>query len=367
MATDNRTDRLFPDVTEHYGTELHVSTDLDFPVPQENYDEPDDGAFDDVILPIVQVEPIPTAAQVVDDHFTSDNDPTDELSTILPVYVSDYADDTVATEAAYDEPEPSVEFDDLAEDPDPLAHAPDWVRAHIPRHPLVMDDQSGKRRSPRLPRRSGKSGEAAADVAPTEPVATSKVREPKVPKVRVSSGERSPWVMRGAAAAVAAVVIGTAAAVLGSAADNGETSSATPAAVTTVRTSALSAAEPVWCESSSTGGKTIGRGAGDTTTGIGLIQAFDYAYYVLRDGAKVASMMLTPNPVATIQASINDAAAIGTEHCLTIAATANPNVFDVGLLLRTGSDSEGSVPQRITLANSGSGSGLKIATIEEIR
>jgi hypothetical protein len=109
----------------------------------------------------------------------------------------------------------------------------------------------------------------------------------------------------------------------------------------------------------------IGRGAGDPTNGVGLIQAFDYAYYVQRDGAKVASMMVTPNPVSTIQASINEAAAIGTEHCLTITPTANPNVFDVELLLRTDSDSEGSVPQRITLANSGSG--LKIATIEEIR
>lgn len=356
MATDNRTDQLFPDVTEHYGNDLLVSNDVDFPVPQENYDDnsaDDYGADSDVILPIMQVT---TTAPSVDAHGEVHDAPTEELPTVHPA-------DDIYTDAADD-----VE-DDVVNAADPLAHAPDWVHAHIPRHPLVMEDQSRKRKSARLPRRAARPADESADSPPAETVAAPgpkvrKVREPKPPKVRASSEERNPWIMRGAAAAAVAVVVGLAATALGSS-DDPQTPSATGASATAGPVAVTTAAKPSWCESSSAGGKVVGRGAGDPSNGVGLIQAFDYAYYVLRDGAKVASMMLTPNPVATIQSSINEAAAIGTEHCLTIAPTPNPNVFDVGLLLRTESDSEGSVPQRITLANSGSG--LKIATIEEIR
>lgn len=58
------------------------------------------------------------------------------------------------------------------------------------------------------------------------------------------------------------------------------------------------------------------------------------------------------------------AAALGTEHCLTIAPTANANVFDVQLQLRAASGTESGATQRITLAQAGSG--LKIAALEEI-
>lgn len=360
MATDNRTDQLFPDVIEHYGTDLHVSNDVDFPVPQENYDDNSSdeyGVESDFILPIVQVSAAPAG---------SDDNPTEEL----PVYVDELSPDDSEPVAADYSPDGDGGFD---EDADPLAAAPDWVRAHIPRHPLVMDDQSRRRKSPRLPRRTPKQIDTPDDVAPAESVAAPQPKErkerapkpAKAPKVRSSSDERNPWVVRGAAVAVAAVVIGAAIAALSSSSDDAGPPAATGASITVGPTVATTAVAPTWCENSSTGGKVIGRGAGDPTNGVGLIQAFDYAYYVQRDGAKVASMMVTPNPVSTIQASINEAAAIGTEHCLTITPTANPNVFDVELLLRTDSDSEGSVPQRITLANSGSG--LKIATIEEIR
>lgn len=361
MATDNRTDQLFPDVTEHYGADFHVSSDVDFPVPQENYDDhssDDYGDESDVILPIMQVT-VPAPVDVVDED--SHDGPTEELPAV-PVYVDDQPlyDDT----AAADEPVDSgSDIDD-----DPLADAPDWVQAHIPRHPLVLEDQSRKRRSPRLPRRAPNPADSLSvePVAPPEPKER-KERAPKpakAPKVRTSSGDRNPWIMRGAAAAVVAVVLGLTATALSSS-DEPQAPSVARTSATAGSTAVTTASAPVWCESSSTGGKVVGRGAGDPATGVGLIQAFDYAYYVLRDGAKVASMMANPNPVATIQASINDAAAIGTEHCLTIAPTPNPDVFDVELLLRTESDSEGSVPQRITVANSATG--LKIATIEEIR
>ena len=75
-------------------------------------------------------------------------------------------------------------------------------------------------------------------------------------------------------------------------------------------------------------------------------------------------MYVTPQPLPPLQASIDAAAALGTEHCLTISPTPTPNVFEVQLLLRTGAGTEGSTKQRITVADAGSG--LKIATLEEI-
>ncbi|MGW4336636.1 hypothetical protein ACWEK5_28070 [Rhodococcus koreensis] len=381
MATDNRTDQLFPDVPEHYGNDIiDTSGDVDFPVPQENYDTDhpiaDETLVEDVVLPVVDVEPAHPAepAAVAD----SDDEPTDEVTAVLPVYGwADDQDDTVVddAQAAAPEPEPAaplVEFgaeplveytDDV--DADPYAQAPDWVRAHIPRGPLVAQEQARRGLSVRLPRRPARTAVERTD-GPDEAVAP----EPKTPKTPKSKSvretgdsKRNPWVLGGAAAAVLAVVAGTAVVALGSADDADVAVPPRPSSVQAAGHS--SAAEPAWCENSSGPGKITGRGPGDLTSGPGLIQAFDYAYYVEHDGAKVASMMLTPNPVGTIQASIDAAAATGAAHCLTIAATPHPNVFDVQLLLRTDSGSESSIPQRITVADSASG--LKIATLEEIR
>lgn len=373
MATDNRTDQLFPDVPEHYGNDIiDMSGDVDFPVPQENYDtnEPtaDEASYEDVVLPVVQVEP-----ETPDEPATvaaPDDDPTDEMTTVLPVYGWSEDDDQHDTSATYPQVtdagldvEPLFEYAEGV-DSDPYADAPDWVRAHIPRGPLVAQDQARRGLSARLPRRPTKAAVEHADV-PDDVVAPA----PKKPKVKpdresAAASKKNPWVLVGAGAAALAVVAGTVV-VLGSS-DN-STDVAVPPLPSSVRAAgpSVEANEPAWCESSTGGGKIVGRGPGDLTSGPGLIQAFDYAYYVEHDGAKVASMMLTPNPVGTIQASIDAAAATGAAHCLTIAATPNPNAFDVRLLLRTDSGSESTIPQRITVADSGAG--LKIATLEEIR
>ncbi|MFD9663416.1 hypothetical protein ACFWAY_17595 [Rhodococcus sp. NPDC059968] len=370
MATDNRTDQLFPDVPEHYGDAIiDLSGDVDFPVPQENYDTgypaADEAPYEDVVLPVVQMEPeIPDAPSSVAEH---DDDPT----TVLPVYGWSEADehDTAVenpqTDAADPGGEPAIEFPEV--DADPYADAPDWVRAHIPRGPLVAQEQARRGLSVRLPRRPARASVVPDDV-PDDVVAPAP-KEPKKSKVKparesAAGGKKNPWVIVGAGAAALAVVAGTVV-VLGSS-DN-STDVAVPPLPSSVQAAGPSVAadEPAWCESSTGGGKIVGRGPGDRTNGPGLIQEFDYAYYVERDGAKVASMMLTPNPVGTIQASIDAAAATGAAHCLTIAATPNPNAFDVQLLLRTDSGSESTIPQRITVADSGAG--LKIATLEEIR
>lgn len=374
MATDNRTDQLFPDVPEHYGDAIiDLSGDVDFPVPQENYDTDypavDEAPYEDVVLPVVQMEPkIPDAPSPVAEH---DDDPTGELTTVLPVYGWSEADEHDTTvenpqaKAADLVGESAIEF--LEVDADPYADAPDWVRAHIPRGPLVAQEQARRGLSARLPRRPARASVEHADV-PDDVVAPAP-KKPKKPKVKparesAADGKKNPWVLFGAGAAALAVVAGTVV-VLGSS-DN-STDVAVPPLPSSVRFvgPSVAANEPAWCESSTGGGKIVGRGPGDRTSGPGLIQAFDYAYYVERDGATVASMMLTPNPVGTIQASIDAAAATGAAHCLTIAATPNPNAFDVQLLLRTDSGSESTIPQRITVADAGAG--LKIATLEEIR
>jgi hypothetical protein len=371
MATDNRTDQLFPDVPEHYGNDLiDMSGDVDFPVPQENYDTDhstaDEAPYEDVVLPVVQMEPeTPDEPSTVAEP---DDDPTDELNTVLPVYGWSEADEhdatveTPQTDAADLDGDPAIEFPEV--DADPYADAPDWVRAHIPRGPLVAQEQARRGLSVRRPRRPARASVEHADVP--DDVVSPAPQEPKVKPARESAadGKKNPWVLVGAGAAALAVVAGTVV-VLGSS-DN-STDVAVPPLPSSVRVAgpSVTADEPAWCESSTGGGKIVGRGPGDLTSGPGLIQAFDYAYYVEHDGAKVASMMLTPNPVGTIQASIDAAAATGAAHCLTIAATPNPNAFDVQLLLRTDSGSESTIPQRITVADAGAG--LKIATLEEIR
>lgn len=370
MATDNRTDQLFPDVTEHYGNDIiDMSGDVAFPVPQENYDTelPTDALYDDVVLPVVPVAPaIPHDPS---DVATYAEDPTDEFPVVLPVDVASTATERSSADnyRQVGEAESQFEYaaDDVAElESDPYADAPDWVRAHIPRGPLVAEVQARRGVSARLPRRPARATVRAADL-PDEVIAA----EPKTPTGgparETADSKKNPWLVGGAAAAVLAVVAGTVV-VLASSDDSGDVAvPPLPSSTQSAENSAAAASEESWCQGSTMNGQVIGRGPGDLTTGPGLIQAFDYAYYVERDAAKVTSMYVNPNPVGPIQASIDAAAALGTEHCLTIAPTPNPNVFDVQLRLRTEAGSEGSDRQRITVADSGSG--LKIATLEEIR
>lgn len=369
MATDNRTDQLFPDVTEHYGNDIiDMSGDVAFPVPQENYDTelPTDALYDDVVLPVVPVAP--ATPHDPSNVATYNEDPTDEFPVVLPVDVAN-----TATERSSDdnyqpvgEAEPQFEYADAENaaelESDPYADAPDWVRAHIPRGPLVAEVQARRGVSARLPRRPARAAAQAADV-PAKVIAA----EPKTPTGgpahETADSKKNPWLVGGAAAAVLAVVAGTVVVLASS--DNSGDVAVPPLPSSTQSAENSAAGEQSWCEDSTKNGQVIGRGPGDRTTGPGLIQAFDYAYYVERDAAKVTSMYVNPNPVGPIQASIDAAAALGTEHCLTIAPTPNPNVFDVQLRLRTEAGSEGADRQRITVADSGSG--LKIATLEEIR
>lgn len=125
-----------------------------------------------------------------------------------------------------------------------------------------------------------------------------------------------------------------------------------------------SAASTAWCADEVSEGRSVGRGPGTVDNGPGVIRAFDHAYYAERNGGRVASLMVTPNPVPEIQKWIDDVP-VGTEHCVTIASTPDPNAYMVDLALRMPDGTDGTIRQRITVA--ASPGGFKIATVEDLR
>lgn len=335
MATDNRTEHvLFPDVTEHYEPVPGPGGDVYFPVPHENYPR----------------EPISEPAGT--------ERPSERI--VLAVQLEPETRQNVVDEApvtALKDGPVVVEFLDT---PDRPAHAPDWVRAHLPRHPLAVPDNRCRGlggalgRSPRrISVAAPVEGSAPTGRVPMEPASTNSGR-------RSSRGRRKPWLIAGVAVSVLSAALAATVSAVGGA--DGDTEAAAVPSAASTATAAL-AASSAWCAESSTDGRVVGRGAGDRATEPGVIQAFDHAYYVGRDGALVASMMLTPNPVPQIQTAI-DAVPVGTEHCLTITPTDTAHVYGVELTLLLPSGSEVVIRQRITV--SPTDTGVKIATVENL-
>ena len=329
--SDNRIDQLFPDVTEQYNNTLPTAGEQGFPVPQ--------------------------ATQPA--HSATADTAVDHVEDLVGVDSHDHT--------TYD--------DDYDIDPDPLAHGPDWVRAHIPRYGLVVAEESRRALSARLSRRKATPASPVPVVA-TEPIVSTEDASEDEPAtstpVEKTTGFAGPfgtkrgWAIGSAVAAVVAVIVGAGIVALDSD-DSGAAATAiapvAPASPTT-NTPATTATAAPWCESSSAAGTVTGRGPGEPSTGPGLIQAFDYAYYVERDSAKVASMMLNPSRVEDITTSIADAANRGVQHCVTIVSTPDPAVFDVALQLRTAPTAQSVVAQHITIATTATGP--KIGTIVEV-
>lgn len=173
-----------------------------------------------------------------------------------------------------------------------------------------------------------------------------------------------------AAAASLLVVAGAVTAVVVTAGGRETAGSAVPVAgsSTTARAQDTAAVAPgastAWCADAVSEGRSVGSGPGTVDNGSGAIRAFDHAYYAERDGARVASLMVTPNPVPEIQKWIDDVP-VGTEHCVTIASTPDPNAYEVDLRLRMPDGTDGTIRQRITVA--ASAAGFKIATVEDLR
>lgn len=119
---------------------------------------------------------------------------------------------------------------------------------------------------------------------------------------------------------VAVVVLVLVVAVVVSALHGGGSAPSASAPTPAPATSAAPAAAPD-CPSQTEGAVTTGRDAGDTASGPGVIKAFEYAYYVRRDGAAARSLVTptaTFSTAAQIQAGIDSKLDPATIHCVTI-------------------------------------------------
>ncbi|MFM1724437.1 MULTISPECIES: hypothetical protein [Rhodococcus] len=195
--------------------------------------------------------------------------------------------------------------------------------------------------------------------------------EPQVEPELAQRARRSrrPVVVAAAAASLLAVV-GAVTAVVVTAGGRETAGSAVPVAGSSTAALAQDTAavapgtSTAWCADAVSEGRSVGSGPGTVDNGPGAIRAFDHAYYAERDGARVASLMVTPNPVPEIQKWIDDVP-VGTEHCVTIASTPDPNAYEVDLRLRMPDGTDGTIRQRITVA--ASPAGFKVATVEDLR
>ncbi|UZF48461.1 hypothetical protein [Rhodococcus rhodochrous] len=346
MSTDNR-GTLFPDVTEHYGPQPTPTEDTDtgsvhFPIPDET--------IADAALAASDLEPV--AAETT---WESDDDDAVIQTDLEPIGTAE----TPVADAA-PAPHPDTEAGD-----DPYATAPHWVRVHIPRGPLVISQRSrgglksaiGRSRAPRRAPAAPDLVEQTAGAPVTDTAAAAAA--PAKP-----GGDRSrTWMLVGggiaALAAMSAVVVN----VMSTGTDEPE---APPPPATAVASSSATpttteaVAAPAWCAPVDEPGRIVGNGPGGRDSGPAVIQAFEHAYYVQRDGKAVAELMVLPGN--DIQSFI-DAVPAGTEHCVTVLPTEDPNRWSVDVLLKFPPvGDEGIHKQWITTMPADGG--LKIANVE---
>lgn len=337
MSTGNR-GQLFPDVTEHYGPQ---------PTPTEDSDTgsvhlpiPDPPVSDDDAVIQTDLEPIDVTESTVE----TDPAPVDPV----------------------DHPAPGPDgHGDAATEVDPYADAPDWVRAHIPRGPLVIAQRNrgglksaiGRARPPR-PTPAPETAEVTTG-APTVPVTDTAATAPAKP-----GGDRSrAWMLVGGGIAVLALVCAAVVtATVGSTDEPQEPlpSSSVVASPSATPTTTEAVAAPAWCAPVDEPGRIVGNGPGGRDSGPAVIQAFEHAYYVQRDGKAVAELMVLPG--SDIQSFI-DAVPVGTEHCVTVLPTEDPNRWSVDVLLKFPPvGDEGIHKQWITTMPADGG--VKIANVE---
>jgi hypothetical protein len=130
------------------------------------------------------------------------------------------------------------------------------------------------------------------------------------------------YVIAGAMLAVVLVIGAGAALALSGGEDNTPTPQWTPAeSIAPPPASANTAPDPATCPSRTVDTVTTGRDAGGTSSGPDVIKAFEYAYYVERDGHKArsyASELARMGSAESMQTYIDTALVPGTVHCVTI-------------------------------------------------
>lgn len=349
MATDNhrQTAVLFPDPQENFDhPRWQTVADLDAPHTDGPQQQQLDKSSTDRALQHAD-PPTPHPATAASDRYNDDP------------FVDDDAVAADFTPALGDEPDAPLPLPyregDYAIDTVPV---PYWVSAHIPADKLVMGE----------PNRRFRRRRTATPPPPPAPDIDAPWQATPPP---VQQKRPIPFGWMAAGVLVAASLIGAAVVVTGTdqtpatpVAGAPEPSQAPPAATATSTAAPATPVAAPWCTTAATADATTTDDAGNRASAIGVIAAFEHAYYVQRSGAAVAALMTSPAPADRIQAVI-DRTPAGTEHCVTIAATDIPDVHAVALSLRTPSGSESAIASRITTARTGEN--YAIANVEEVR
>ncbi|ANZ28537.1 hypothetical protein A4U64_27025 (plasmid) [Rhodococcus sp. WB1] len=354
-------------MTERYGPEPTASDEREtgsvhFPIPEET--------IDSATVEAVELEPVdaasaPDSSGADDDAvIQTDLEPIVEADTAILAapaaaqdpYISADHDAPAATGYA----DPAAHHDDPASAEDPYATAPEWVRAHIPRGPLVMPERT------RGGIKSALGRARPARPAPAQPVdeTAAVVVTDTTPAAATVRPDRSrTWMLVGGGVAVLAVVSAVVVTAMTGTTDEPQVPplpSPTVVSSSTTTTSTTASATPGWCAPVTESDRVVGNGPGGRDSGPAVIQAFEYAYYVERDGTAVADLMVLPG--TEIQSFI-DAVPVGTEHCVSVLPTEDPNRWSVDVLLKFPPvGDEGIHKQWITTLPADGG--LKIANVE---
>ncbi|MBD8057074.1 hypothetical protein ICV35_25900 [Rhodococcus ruber] len=350
-------------MTERYGPGPAASDDREtgsvhFSIPDENIDAAvvPDSDLEPVDAASVPTEPVTATEPVADDESVIQTD-------LEPIVAAEPAAETpveTTPSPADHDAHGGAGYGKAATEVDPYAGAPQWVRAHIPRGPLVMPERT-----------RGGITSALGRARPARPAPAQPVDETEAtpvtgttPVTETARLNRShTWMIVGGAVAVLAAVSAAVVTSMVGKADEPTVPplpSPTTVAASTTTTSTSTIAAPVWCAPVTEPDRIVGNGPGGRDTGPAVIQAFEYAYYVERDGKAVADLMVLPG--TDIQSFI-DAVPTGTEHCVTVLPTEDPNRWSVDVLLKFPPvGDEGIHRQWITTMPADGG--LKIANVE---
>ncbi|UYF97199.1 hypothetical protein OCS65_28225 (plasmid) [Rhodococcus aetherivorans] len=354
-------------MTERYGPEPTPTDDTDtgsvhFPIPEETIDA--------AVVPKSDLQPV-DAASVPEQP--ADNESVIQTDLEPIVAAESAAETTVDTDPAPVHPadHPAhgpAGHGDAATEVDPYAGAPEWVRAHIPRGPLMIPERTrGGLKSAisraRTTRLAPAAAPAAAAVEVVEETTARPVTDSASAAATVRPDRSRTWMLVGGGVAVLAVVSAAVVTAMTGTTDEPQVPplrSPTVVSSSTITTSTTASAAPGWCAPVTESDRVVGNGPGGRDTGPAVIQAFEHAYYVERDGKAVADLMVLPG--SDIQSFI-DAVPVGTEHCVSVLPTEDPNRWSVDVLLKFPPvGDEGIHRQWITTLPADGG--LKIANVE---
>ncbi|MDO1481625.1 hypothetical protein [Rhodococcus ruber] len=354
-------------MTERYGPEPTPTDDTDtdtesvhFPIPEET--------IDSAVVETAEFEPVDAAS--VPDSSGADDDAVIQTDLEPIVEAESAAETTVDTDPAPVHPadHPAhgpAGHGDAATEVDPYAGAPEWVRAHIPRSPLMIPQRTrgGLKSAISRARPTPAAAPAATAVEVVEETTTQPVTDSASAAATARPDRSRTWMLVGAGVAVLAVVSVAVVTAMTGTTDEPQMPplpSSSVVASSTTATSTTASAAPLWCAPVDEPGRIVGNGPGGRGTGPAVIQAFEHAYYVERDGTAVADLMVLPG--TDIQSFI-DAVPVGTEHCVSVLPTEDPNRWSVDVLLKFPPlGDEGIHKQWITTMPADGG--VKIANVE---